>query len=86
MIDPFANEVQFSASFKTNRVSNHRAACSLRQPGTGNWFVQGERFTLWKDSRRSSLWLYGIRKYPASLGMSFFADALMSKTGSGKQY
>jgi hypothetical protein len=40
--------------------SNYAAACKRRQPGTGSWLLQDERFLDWKSSSASCLWLHGI--------------------------
>ncbi|TGO46013.1 hypothetical protein BCON_0350g00090 [Botryotinia convoluta] len=36
-------------------------ATKLRQPGTGQWFTNGDQFKSWLDEKASKLWLYGIR-------------------------
>src|SRR5579859_105414 len=43
---------------KTNPTSNHMAACSKHEPGTGEWFTSSREFTYWLLPRRS-LWLHG---------------------------
>lgn len=40
--------------------TNYAAACKRRQPGTGMWLLQDQRFIDWKSSPGSRLWLYGI--------------------------
>ncbi|CUS12886.1 unnamed protein product, partial [Tuber aestivum] len=32
-----------------------------REPGTGNWLLQGPGYIDWKEGRRGLLWLHGIR-------------------------
>ena len=45
--------------------SNHKAACSKRQPGTGNWFIASDVFAKWKvDAGR--IWLHGRRESRSS--------------------
>jgi len=39
--------------------SNHKTACSKRQPGTGDWFVRGDVFSEWKANPGYLLWLHG---------------------------
>jgi hypothetical protein len=46
-----------------NPSSNFQAALKRHEPGTGQWLLDGVRFRQWKRTRRSFMWLYGIRKY-----------------------
>lgn len=39
--------------------ANHNLACRKHEDTTGNWFFQTEAFMKWRDSMKSSLWLYG---------------------------
>jgi hypothetical protein len=43
---------------------NHENARSLEQEGTGQWFIQGDKFRAWLQDRHSNLWLQAIRKIP----------------------
>jgi len=38
----------------------HQSVCDQRQPGTGDWFLQGDTYQRWKASAASFLWLHGI--------------------------
>jgi len=52
--------------------SNHLAARKKHQPSTGNWLFAGTDFAMWKKSRNSLLWLYGIRKIPSNVVSNLF--------------
>ncbi|CUS06945.1 unnamed protein product, partial [Tuber aestivum] len=39
---------------------NYSSALKLREPGTGNWLLQGREYMDWKEGRRGLLWLHGI--------------------------
>ena len=41
--------------------SNHKVACSKRQPGTGNWFIASDAFAKWKVDA-GHVWLHGRRE------------------------
>ncbi|CUS15227.1 unnamed protein product, partial [Tuber aestivum] len=41
-------------------TSNYSSALSLREPGTGNWLLQGNEYIDWKGGRGGVLWLHGI--------------------------
>ena len=43
--------------------SNHNDARKKRQPTTGNWFIDGEKFKQWKHDMDSFIWLHGIRTF-----------------------
>jgi hypothetical protein len=43
---------------KTDPKSNHIAACSKHEPGTGEWFISSHEFSYWLLPGRS-LWLHG---------------------------
>ena len=45
----------------TDPSSNHKAACSKRQPGTGNWFIASDVFANWKVYA-GQIWLHGRRE------------------------
>jgi ankyrin repeat domain-containing protein 50 len=38
---------------------NHDLAREKHEPKTGDWFLQSDMFTTWKNTRKSSLWLHG---------------------------
>ncbi|CUS08890.1 unnamed protein product, partial [Tuber aestivum] len=40
--------------------ANYSYALSVRQPGTGNWLLEGPEYIDWKEGRGGVLWLYGI--------------------------
>ncbi|QSZ37573.1 hypothetical protein DSL72_008671 [Monilinia vaccinii-corymbosi] len=40
--------------------THHQVATKLRQAGTGQWFIDGEKFKEWLEPKASRLWLYGI--------------------------
>ncbi|KAI9761972.1 MAG: hypothetical protein M1840_001501, partial [Geoglossum simile] len=44
----------------TDQATNHVAALDKREPQTGNWFIQGEDYSMWKKLPGSFLWLHGI--------------------------
>ena len=46
-------------AYKTDPISNHRAACEKCQAGTGEWFLSSHEFSNWFLPKRS-LWLCGI--------------------------
>ena len=35
----------------------------LRQPGTGAWFTDGDKFNNWVSQDHSKLWIFGIGKF-----------------------
>lgn len=39
--------------------SNHHAACKKKQPSTGSWLLDSDRFKSWKTQPRSLFWLNG---------------------------
>jgi hypothetical protein len=41
-------------------VTNHRKAHKQRQAETGLWLLESAKYTKWKESAASRLWLYGI--------------------------
>ena len=43
----------------TDPSVNHNAARLKHEPTTGDWLLESEIFTTWKESQKSSLWLYG---------------------------
>jgi hypothetical protein len=43
-------------------AENHRSAKGNREPLTGEWFLERDEYTDWKNNRKRLLWLYGIRK------------------------
>ena len=46
---------------------NHNLARKFRHSETGTWWIQGDTYTEWKSSDRSSLlWIHGKRQYFAS--------------------
>lgn len=47
----------------TDPSSNLQAASGKHEPGTGQWLLDGIRFREWKRTKKSFMWLYGIRKY-----------------------
>ncbi|KAI9770356.1 MAG: hypothetical protein M1839_003233 [Geoglossum umbratile] len=40
--------------------TNHNTACEMREPLTGNWFLQSDDFAAWKQEPKQLLWLHGI--------------------------
>jgi ankyrin repeat domain-containing protein 50 len=44
----------------TDPSTNHNAACEKREPLTGNWLLQSDDFTKWKQESKQFLWLHGI--------------------------
>lgn len=46
----------------TDLSTKHRVARQKRQPTTGSWLLEGQRFADLKTDRDSFLWLHGIRK------------------------
>jgi ankyrin repeat domain-containing protein 50 len=38
----------------------HDEICNQRLAETGNWFLQGQTFREWRDSRESFLWVHGV--------------------------
>ncbi|KAH0550901.1 hypothetical protein GP486_007735, partial [Trichoglossum hirsutum] len=44
----------------TDPSTNHNTACELHEPETGNWLLQSEDFTTWKQESKKFLWLHGI--------------------------
>src|SRR5579859_4135001 len=43
----------------TDPSVNHNAARLKREPTTGDWLLESEIFTTWKNATQGSLWLYG---------------------------
>lgn len=43
----------------TDPSVNHNAARLKHEPTTGDWLLESEIFTTWKEAKKSSLWLYG---------------------------
>ncbi|CUS12880.1 unnamed protein product, partial [Tuber aestivum] len=41
-------------------TTNYSTALALREPGTGNWLLQGREYIDWKERRGGVLWLHGI--------------------------
>ncbi|KAG0634235.1 hypothetical protein HOY80DRAFT_1099822 [Tuber brumale] len=41
-------------------ASNYSSAIDVREPGTGNWLLEGDEYREWKGGRGGVLWLYGI--------------------------
>jgi hypothetical protein len=64
--------------------SNHNDACRKRQATTGEWFINGEEFKLWKSGLNSFIWLHGIRRfYPWHVSFTTVPD-WVTTAGSGK--
>jgi hypothetical protein len=63
--------------------SNYNDACKKRQPTTGAWFIDGEKFKLWKSGLNSFIWLHGIRMFP-SFHVHFVMMSDVMIAGSGK--
>jgi hypothetical protein len=66
-------------------LKNHRLACASRHEATATWFVQGDMFSEWKSSQRSSLlWIHGKRQ--SLLGRYAFikTDEYLLIAGAGK--
>lgn len=42
---------------------NHRLASILKQEGTGQWLLNGDRFKNWLHGDDTFLWLHGIGNY-----------------------
>jgi hypothetical protein len=42
-----------------NQADIHAAAFRKHEPGTGEWFLEGEIFRNWKRDAGTSLWLHG---------------------------
>jgi hypothetical protein len=55
---------------------NHHIAYESRHEATAAWFVQGETFSEWKSSGRSSLlWIHGKRQLlPSRYATLFFTE------------
>ncbi|KAF4478165.1 hypothetical protein CGGC5_v013378 [Colletotrichum fructicola Nara gc5] len=47
-----------------DHVSSHDHAATLRERGTGGWFVNGDVFVQWISQPRSRLWLHGGDEIP----------------------
>jgi hypothetical protein len=65
---------------------NHNIACRLRHTGTATWFVQGDSFSKWKESRvglSSLLWIHGKRQWLFS--MSICVRLMVLSIGSGRR-
>jgi hypothetical protein len=43
----------------TDPSVNHNAARLKHEPTTGDWLLESELLTTWKEAKRDSLWLYG---------------------------
>ena len=39
---------------------NHEAAINKHEPSTGQWFIESDAYSRWKEGAISSLWLHGI--------------------------
>ena len=63
---------------KTDPISNHRAACEKREPGTGEWFLASHEFTSWLLPGRS-LWLHGIPGAGKTILCSTIIEAVSSR-------
>jgi hypothetical protein len=46
----------------TDPSTNYHAACQKRQPGSGRWLLESSDFKQLFITRKSILWLRGIRK------------------------
>ncbi|KAI9666565.1 MAG: hypothetical protein M1821_004501 [Bathelium mastoideum] len=40
-------------------ASNHASATKKREENTGSWFLEGDKYNLWKNSTTSRLWING---------------------------
>ncbi|CUS10700.1 unnamed protein product, partial [Tuber aestivum] len=41
-------------------ATNFSSALAVREPGTGNWLLEGRDYMDWKEGRGGVFWLHGI--------------------------
>ncbi|KAI3336945.1 hypothetical protein HD806DRAFT_23229 [Xylariaceae sp. AK1471] len=65
--------------------TNFNSAAETRHEGSGNWFLQHERYLNWKSSRNSVLWLHGIPGCGKTILSSTIIKDLTSDTGCAQK-
>ena len=71
-----------------DQAINYRKACVLKSSCllTGSWFLEGEKFNIWKRQLGSWLWLHGIPGCGKTVLNSTIVQTLLSEFGSSPHH
>ncbi|MCJ1401940.1 hypothetical protein MMC11_005157 [Xylographa trunciseda] len=59
-------------------LHHHKTNRKLRQPGTGDWFIESSEFQTWLATRNAKLWVYGIPGAGKSILMAYAIEKILS--------
>jgi hypothetical protein len=68
-----------------NQADIHAAASRKHEPGTGEWFLEGEVFRNWRQDSATSLWLFGDGK-PKTQCPTDTVQLMTSQLDAGKPF
>ena len=59
-------------------LHHHKTNGKLRQPGTGDWFIESSEFQTWLATGNAKLWVYGIPGAGKSILMAHTIEKILS--------